>query len=151
MIREEARRRNLPPEREHLIRLGNEMRERAGPGALAKGILAKLGRRAVIDSIRNPAEVAVLRGLPRFVLLGVCAPVELRFARSLDRARPGDPRSLAEFKAREAQENSSDLSAQQLDATFSLADHYLDNDGNLEQLDARVRGWLEEIGVAVGA
>ena len=148
MIREEAQRRNLPPEREHLIRLGNEMRETAGPGALAKGILAKLGARSVIDSIRNPAEVAVLRGLPRFVLLGVRAPVELRFARSLQRARVGDPMTLERFKAREEQENSSDLTAQQLDATFALADHYLDNDGNLDQLDARLRGLLEEIGVA---
>ena len=147
MIREEARRRNLPPEREHLIRLGNEMRAGSGPGALAMGILDKLGARAVIDSIRNPAEVVVLRGLPRFVLIGVRAPVELRFQRSLERARPGDPATLEGFKAREAQENSSDLAAQQLDATFALADHYLDNDGNLDQLNARIRGLLEELGV----
>ncbi len=148
MIREEARRRNLPPEREHLIRLGNEMRERAGPGALAKGILDKLGARAVIDSIRNPAEVAVLRSLPRFVLLGIRAAVELRFARSLERARAGDPETLEGFKAREEQENSSDRAAQQLDATAALADHYLDNDGDLDQLNTRIRGLLEEFGVA---
>jgi len=150
VIRKEACRRDLPPEREHLIRLGNEMRERSGPGALAKGLLEKLGSRAVIDSIRNPAEVAVLRSLPRFVLVGVRAPVELRFARSLGRARPGDPGNLEEFKAREAQENSSDVASQQLDATFALADHYLDNDGDLDQLGVRIGRLLEEIGVAAG-
>ncbi len=148
VIREEAVRRNLPPEREHLIRLGNEMREIGGPGALATGILEELGERAVIDSIRNPAEVAVLRRLPRFVLLGVRAPVELRFARSVRRARPGDPTTLEDFKAREEQENSSDLAAQQLDATFALADHYVDNDGDLDQLEGRIRGLLAKIGVA---
>jgi dephospho-CoA kinase len=147
VIREEARRRDLPPERGHLIRLGNELRERAGPGALAKGLLEKLGRRAVIDSIRNPAEVDVLRGLPRFVLVGVRAPVELRYARSLERARPGDPKNLDDFKAREAQENSSDIASQQLDATFALADHYLDNDGDLDQLGARIERLLEQIGI----
>jgi dephospho-CoA kinase len=147
VIREEAARRNLPPEREHLIRLGNEMREIGGPAVLATGILEELGERTVIDSIRNPAEVAVLRRLPRFVLLGVRAPAELRFARSIRRARPGDSKTLEDFKAREEQENSSDLSAQQLDATFALADHYVDNDGDLDQLDRKIRRLLDEIGV----
>ncbi len=147
VIREEAVRRNLPPDREHLIRLGNEMREAGGPGVLATGILEELGQRAVIDSIRNPAEVAVLRRLPLFVLLGIRAPVELRFARSIRRARPGDPMTLDEFKAREEQENSSDLAAQQLDATFALADRYVDNDGDLGQLDGKLRRLLDEIGV----
>jgi len=148
VIREEARRRDLPPEREHLIRLGNEMREKAGPGGLARGILGKLGPRAVIDSIRNPAEVAVLRELPGFVLLGIRAPVELRFSRSLRRARPGDPITLEEFKAREVQENSSDLAAQQLDATFALADRFVDNNGDLDQLAGRIRHLLAELGAA---
>ena len=147
VIRAEAVRRNLPPEREHLIRLGNEMRETGGPGVLATGILEGLGQRAVIDSIRNPAEVAVLRRLPRFVLLGIRAPVELRFTRSIRRARPGDSMTLEDFKAREEQENSSDLAAQQLDATFALADHYVDNDGDLDQLDGTIRRLLDDIGV----
>jgi dephospho-CoA kinase len=146
VIREEARLRGLPPEREHLIRLGNEMRETSGPGALAKGILSKIGLRAVIDSIRNPAEVEVLRSLPSFVLLGIRAPVELRFARSVERARPGDPASLEEFKEREAQENSTDLAAQQLDATFALSDHYVDNDGNLDQLATQLGHLLDRLG-----
>ena len=127
--------------------MGNEIREIGGPGALATGILEKLGERVVIDSIRNPAEVAVLRRLPRFVLLGVSAPVELRFARSVRRARPGDPTTLEDFKALEEQENSSDLAAQQLDSTFVLADHYVDNNGDLDQLDGKVRRLLDEIGV----
>lgn len=147
VIRKEAARRDLPPEREHLIRLGNEMRKTGGPGVLAAGILGELGQRAVIDSIRNPAEVAVLRGLHRFVLLGIRAPVELRFARSIQRARPGDPLTLEDFEAREEQENSSDLAAQQLDATFALADHYVDNDGDLGQLDGKLRHLLDKIGV----
>ncbi|NIM01305.1 MAG: AAA family ATPase [Acidobacteria bacterium] len=148
VIREEARRRGLPPEREHLIRLGTEMRATGGPGVLARGLLPRLGRRSVIDSIRNPAEVAVLRELPFFVLVGVRAPIRLRFERSVKRARPGDPRTLEEFEAREAQENSSDRAAQQLDATFALADRHLDNDGDLEQLHVRVLALLEDLGIA---
>jgi hypothetical protein len=91
VVREEARLRGLPPEREHLIRVGNLLRKQSGAGVLAERILPRLGARMVVDSVRNPAEVTVLRRLPRFVLLGVDAPVEVRFERSLRRARPGDP------------------------------------------------------------
>jgi len=147
VIRDEAARRDLPPDREHLIRLGNELREAAGPGALAKGLLHKLGSRAVIDSIRNPAEVRVLRSLPRFYLLGIRAPVELRLERSLKRGRPGDPATLPAFQAREEQENSSDPAGQQLDATFALADRVFENSGDLDRLHGQIGRFLDEIEV----
>jgi len=91
-----------------------------------------------VDSIRNPAEVAVLRRLSSFVLVGVRAPIELRFARSLTRARPGDPMTLDEFVMRERQEEGISATAQQLTATFELSDIVLDNDGDLEHLHGAV-------------
>lgn len=145
IIRERAAELGLPPEREHLIRIGNELRANEGAGALARRILARLGDRAVVDSIRNPAEVEVLRAVPHFVLVGVDAPVDLRFRRSLRRARPGDAETLEGFRAREAQENGTDPTAQQLRATFELADVVVDNGDDLEDLHARldrlVDGW----------
>ena len=149
VIRDEAARQGVPPEREHLIRLGNELRERGGSGVLARGILPKLDGPTVIDSIRNPEEVAVLRELPRFVLLGVHAPVELRFARSRERARPGDPQTLEAFVGREQQENSKDPAAQQLDATFALADETVENAGDLDRLYARIVEILADRNVIV--
>ena len=134
IVREEAAQRGLPPEREHLIRIGNLLREQGGPGVLASRLLPRLGARDVVDSIRNPAEVEVLRTLPHFVLFGVRAGLENRFRRSLERARPGDPTTLGEFRRREQQENSADPVAQQLEATFALADHFLDNDGAVDVL-----------------
>jgi dephospho-CoA kinase len=80
----------------------------------------------------------VLRSVPRFVLVGVEAPAELRFERSRRRARPGDPETFEEFLARERQENSADPAGQQLAATFALADRVLVNDGNLDALRVRV-------------
>lgn len=140
IVREEAARRRLPPEREHLIRLGTELRKQQGPGALAERILPRLGERDVVDSIRNPSEVAVLRRLPHFVLLGISAPVETRMLRSRQRARPGDPMTLEQFREQEQRENSSDPDAQQLEATFRLADHVLDNSGSLDQLHRSLDG-----------
>ncbi len=138
IVREAAAAEGLPPEREHLIATGNRLRREGGPGVLAEGILDRLGTRDVVDSIRNPAEVAVLRRLPYFKLVGVQAKTETRFRRSLDRARPGDPASLEEFQGRERQENSADPNAQQLAATFRLADHVIDNDADLDTLKVAV-------------
>lgn len=145
VVREEAAARGLLPEREHLIRVGNLLREASGAGALAERILPRLGQRDVVDSIRNPAEVEVLRRLDHFVLVGVRAPIELRFQRSLGRGRPGDPSSLQRFREREDQENSTDPSAQQLAATFALADRVLDNASGLDALQRAVDRLLEEL------
>jgi len=145
VVREEAAARGLPPEREHLIRIGNLLREEGGPGVLARRILPRLGHRDVVDSIRSPGEVEVLRGLPSFVLLAVGAPLAVRFRRALARGRPGDPRTLEEFQARERQENAADPWSQQLDATFRLADRVLDNEGGLDRLAETVERLLSEL------
>jgi dephospho-CoA kinase len=138
IVREEAAARGLPPEREHLIRIGTVLREQGGLGVLAERLIPRLRGRDVVDSIRNPAEVAALRHVPGFVLVAIDAPAEVRFARSRLRARPGDPVSLAEFLARERQENSANPAGQQLAATFALADRVVRNHGDLHDLRAEV-------------
>jgi hypothetical protein len=46
VVREEAAARGLPPERGHLIEVGNDLRRLFGPGALAERIVPRLaGRR----------------------------------------------------------------------------------------------------------
>jgi len=148
IVREEAAARSLLPEREHLIRIGTLLREQGGLGVLAERLIPRLGARDVVDSIRNPAEVTTLRRVPGFVLVGVDAPAEVRFARSRHRARPGDPTSFATFMARERQENSANPAGQQLRATFALADHVVDNDGNLHDLHHKIDALLHEFGAA---
>ena len=143
IVREEAARQGHPPEREHLIRIGNELRAAGGAGVLAERLLSRLGERDAVDSIRNPMEVEVLRRLPHFQLIGVRASIETRFRRSLDRARPGDPLTVEEFRERERQENSTDPTGQQLEATFRLADQVIDNDEDLTALHAAVDRQLE--------
>ncbi len=146
IVREEAAARGFPPEREHLIRIGTLLREQGGPGVLAERLLPRLNAWDAVDSIRNPAEVVALKKAPGFILVGVDAPAELRFARSRLRARPGDPESFAEFAAKERQENSSNPAGQQLQATFALADRIIGNDGDLEQLHRKVDDLLRSLG-----
>src|SRR2546427_12851640 len=73
-VREEATLRGLDHSRDNLIRVGVEMRSRDGSGALARSILPRLERLAVVDSIRTPGEGGVLRTLPRSLLLAGAAP-----------------------------------------------------------------------------
>lgn len=142
VVREAAARRGLPPTRENLIRIGNELRRRYGAGVLARRIARRLAGRDVVDSIRNPREVEELRRHAGFVLLGVVAHRQLRFRRSLRRGRPGDALSLKDFTDKERRENSRRGHAQQLARTLLLADARVRNDRSLSDLRRRVRRLL---------
>jgi dCMP deaminase len=140
-IRGEIRGRGREITREALIDIGNELRERFGPGVLAERILRKLenSRNYVIDSIRNPHEVAVLRSRSDFTLLAVEADEAIRFERSRRRGRESAARTLQQFAQEEARElNSDNPAAQQLDATRQEADLVVDNNGTLEELHRRL-------------
>lgn len=150
VVREAATAAGLEHTRDNLIAVGNRLRQAGGAGALARQILERLTGPAVVDSIRSPGEVAVLRTLPRFVLLGIDAPLAMRFERSIRRGRTGDGTTLDEFASKEARENSRTETGQQLVATLALADRLIRNDDSLETLHARARSGLEELGVEVG-
>jgi dCMP deaminase len=136
-IREEIRRRGREINREVLIEVGNKLREKFGPGVLAERILQKLGsdRNYVVDSIRNPSEVEVLRSRNDFTLLAVEADEAIRFERSRKRGRENAAQTLRQFVAEEARELDSDKPAdQQLMATRRKADLAVTNNGTLEEL-----------------
>ena len=140
-IREEIRRRGLQITREVLIVIGNELRSSFGAGVLAERILQRVGhdRNCVVDSIRNPSEVAVLKRRPDFTLLAVQADEAVRFERSRLRGREGAAQTREQFIAEERKElNPSDPVAQQLIKTQSLADIVIDNNGTVEQLHRRL-------------
>jgi dCMP deaminase len=140
-IRHEIRRRGLEITREVLIDVGNELREKLGPGILAERILNKLenDRNYVIDSIRNPYEVDVLKRRSDFTLLALEADETIRFERSRKRGRENAARTLPQFVAEEARElDSSNPASQQLLATREKADMVVTNDGTLEQLHRRL-------------
>src|SRR5437667_4419440 len=98
-LRAELKRRRITPTRDHLTRLGNELREKHGPGVLAERILKLLGesQNYVVDSFRNPSEVEVFRGSSNFKLWAIVASPAVRFKRIKERAREKDPMTLAHF------------------------------------------------------
>ena len=101
------------------------MREKFGPGILAERILNNLenDRNYVIDSIRNPHEVEVLRRRSDFALLALDADETIRLERSRKRGRENALQTLRQFIAEEARElDSNNPANQQLHATHAKAD-----------------------------
>ena len=153
VIREEATKRNLEHSRDNLIKLGNDLRKKFGPNYLAKQINSKIKQKLiknknlsfVIDSIRSPYEAKELMKNKEFALVGIDAPIELRFRRLLERNRVGDAKTLEEFKQQEQRENLKSDTNQQLDATFGMADRVILNDGSLEELHRKIDKLLREL------
>lgn len=142
ILREEIRKKGFEVTRERLIEMGTRLRRENGAGALAELALKKLSsdRNYVIDSIRNPEEVKVLKRRPDFYLLDVTAPRKIRFERVKARGRENDPSDFKQFvKTEEREFKSHDPAAQQLIATAKLADKTLNNQGSLEKLSDVVR------------
>tara|TARA_B100000686_G_scaffold350426_1_gene446366 strand:- start:184 stop:723 length:540 start_codon:yes stop_codon:yes gene_type:complete len=132
----------IEPTREALIEGGRELRRKGGPGVLAEMLLEILdGDDAVVDSIRTPAEVDALRARGDFVLIEVRAEEGARWDRMVERGRAGDPTEKGSFLAQEAAEaKAEDEAGQALDATASMADIGVFNDGTLEDLEAKLEG-----------
>lgn len=145
-IRAELKKENKETSRDNLIAKGNELREKFGPGVLGIKIRKMVSdKNNVIDSVRNPFEVQELKKLPNFTLIGIYAPIELRFERLSKRKRTGDIKTLKELKEKEDLENSSNDTSQQLDKTFSMSNIVIKNDETIDELKAKVLNMINEL------
>ena len=147
VLREEAAKEGSPVSRDVLVALGNRLRQEQGPGALAEKIFVRLDpeKHYVIDSVRHPIEIKVLRRRPDFILADVEAPEKLRFERLKRRNRENDPKNYDDFLKLEKREGASEVeSDQQLNGAIAMADVKLPNEGALEELHQRVKELLLE-------
>jgi dephospho-CoA kinase len=138
VIRDALRAEGLEPNRDNLIRKGNDLRREGGPDVLARRVLAKVRGKTVIDSIRNPREIAFLKTQPGFILLAVDAAPEIRFERVRARGRNESAETLEAFLRKEGEEDGADPDAQQLRACMALADLTLTNAGPIEDLHRKI-------------
>lgn len=145
VIRDVLRRKKKPLTRKNLVETGNRLRAEEGPGVLAEKILSQIDidKHYVIDSIRHPGEVRVLRRRKEFVLLRVEASQKRRFERLRRRRREEDPKTFRQFLALERREAESHVPEdQQLQKTLRIADHVIRNDGALSALEEKLRKLL---------
>ncbi len=147
VLREEAAKEGKEVSRDVLVELGNRLRGQFGPGVLAEKIFSRLDpeKHYVIDSVRHPSEIQVLRRRSDFILAAVRAPEKLRFERMKQRGRERDPKTFDEFLALESKEAGSGTSSdQQLDGAIALADTVLENTGPIKMLHDSVKQLLLE-------
>lgn len=161
-LRAEARRRDLPVERPVLRSIANELRLEHGAGVLSKLVtrkihedLRKLSPRAalvvIIDAIRNPEEVHVLRRElePNFSLVGVEAPLEILVNRIASRARFDEPDEFVQQKEAARKmilgESGRDEPAHghNIAECVAEADWRVDNTGTLSDLATETRRFIE--------
>lgn len=148
IIRAEIRKTGADVTREKMIVTGKKLRQEGGLGVLAEKILTLLNsdQNAIVDSIRNPGEVRVLKSRPDFALIAVHAEQGVRFERCRVRARENDPITLNEFiRLENAELKSSDESAQQLIATEKLANAIIENSSTLEQLERELDATIKQL------
>jgi len=146
LLRDQLQQNGEAPTRENLIRLGNQLRENLGASVLADRIKSKItSKNAIIDSIRNSAEIASLRNLSHFYLIAVDAPIELRYERAKARNRAEHLDSLENFIRWENQEKSHNVNHQNIDACIALADFKLYNTGQIDELRKDVDAMLLQI------
>ena len=123
--------------RENLTQGGRTLRSERGPGILAEMLLNRMNpkQNTIIDSIRTPDEVHVLRKRDDFLLLEVHVPLDIRWQRMQERARDGDPINYEIFLRQEdAEAVAEDSAGQALIATAELSDIVINNQGTLIQL-----------------
>lgn len=137
--------------REAMQRVGNNLRYRYGAGELSKRLLARMesGKNYVVGTLRNPAEVEILRTAGSFVLVHVHASPEIRFKRIASRNRERDPQTWEAFMALESQEEGKGQEAHGLRIAdcIAMADHTISNEGSLEELKAKVNTLFTRIKV----
>lgn len=138
---------SIPVTRENLQTLGKTMREAFGKDVLVKAMKGKLentdSSMIIVDGIRYPNEVEMLREFDDTILIFVDVPPEVRYDRVVKRGERGEAGiSFEEFKANEEAETE-----KYIDIIKGMADHVLDNTGTPEELIEKVETIMKERGV----
>lgn len=163
-LRDEARRRGRAVERPILRAIANELRLQHGAGVLSLLVTRKIKQEleilqgvdnvvVIIDAIRNPEEVHVLRQelTPHFTLVGVEAPLEVLVNRIASRARFDEPDEFVQ--KREAARKmilgesgeGEPAHGHNIAECVAEADWRVDNSGTLQDLTAATRRFIENV------
>ncbi|MBI2140992.1 AAA family ATPase [Candidatus Woesearchaeota archaeon] len=145
-----VREKGAMPTRDNLIKAGNALRKKHGHGFLAELVIKRLRgspsvTNSLIDSVRNPGEIAALKELKDFFLVAVDAPVDIRYGRARLRGSERDPKTFSEFLVQEKREMTGKGSEQQLAACMAEADFKITNNSDYKKLYKQIDEVVEQI------
>ena len=148
-ILKEINKRNLPENRDSMVIVANDIREKNSPSYITDQLYfqsQESGKNAVIESIRTPGEVESLKSKGRFYLFAVDANPKVRFDRIKLRNSETDQIDYQTFIDNEKREmTSSDPNKQNLIKCREMADFLFMNDGSIEDLYLEVEKVLTQI------
>jgi dephospho-CoA kinase len=146
-ITQEIIQRNMPVNRDSMVLVANDLRQKNGPSYIVDCLYEQAfasGQNCVIESIRTPGEIDSLKRKGRFYLFAVDAAPQIRYRRISSRGSETDSVSFDTFLANEEREmQSHDPNHQNLRECIRRADFVLNNDGNIEELYARLVAILQ--------
>ncbi len=138
---------HIPAERKALQKMGSTLRSIFGDevliNALKKDLEEACSEMLMVDGVRYPNEIDMLKSFDKSILFFVEAPPEIRFERVKKRAEKGEDKiDFKEFLKAERRETE-----RYLDVIEKNADHVLDNSGSFEDLYRQVEAALKESGL----
>jgi dephospho-CoA kinase len=145
--REELKATNLPENRENLQALSKERTDKFGQDYWIKKAVERVKSMkadfVIMNGLRRPIDVTVPKKEfgNKFKLILVDADSKIRFERLKTRNRPGDPKTLEEFKKQENAEHK----LFDFDTTAKMADFVLKNEAGLDILYAEVDKMMKSL------
>ena len=145
----EIKRRNLEINRNNMLLVANDLREKNSSSYIAERLYEKAKnetKNCVIESLRSVGEVEALKNKGTFYLIGVDADIKTRYERIKQRQSASDNVTFEEFVEDEKFETTSeDPSKSNVLRCLGLADFKLENNGNLEDLNKKIEEIYNEI------
>jgi len=148
-INEEIIARKMPLNRDSMVVVANDLREKNSPSFITDQLFYKAestGKDCVIESIRTPGEIFSLREKGDFYLIAVDADPGIRYERITRRGSETDQISFETFIENEQREmNSDDPNKQNLKRCIEMADVCFTNDGNINDLFSLIEEYLNKM------
>ncbi len=145
---EEMEKRGLENNRDNMVLVGNDLREKNNsPSFIADELFKRAlesGQNCVIESLRTVGEIESLKSKGNFILLAVDADPKIRYQRVVKRSDSTDNISFEKFLADEEREmESTDPNKQNLKKCIEMADFMIENNGTIEELNSKLRNVLK--------
>lgn len=147
ILRIEAKKRNIEPTRENLQKLGNQFKDESkNLGILSKLIIENAKSDKIIaDGIRTLDEINELKKYPDAYIIGVDAPLKIRYQRLKERRRSGDPLTFEKFRKVDDHENKGLTPGQDINNCIKKSDFVVINNCSLKDLKNKIDSILKKI------
>ncbi len=144
IVRNEAKKRNLEPNRNNIGKVATELRKTGGPTIIANkcvDLIKNLNEEVIfVDGIRSLSEVNIFRQYWKFPIVAIVVDEKKRFKRLFSRGRSDDPKTLEDLKERDKREINFGL-----DKVIEIANYTILNNSTIKDLKKKTRKVVIEI------